>query len=118
MERALRAIGLIAVIATCSGCGTLLTNHFSGPCCYGGVATDARSIAEQVSARDLWLVPDSNRPARHAPLAALGVAFTVCDLPLSALADTLILPFWIAENFRMPNAASKPTAVTELQQEP
>jgi uncharacterized protein YceK len=85
------------------GCGTLLDavvrdskeGHASNPSVYGGVQFDAHALS---ATPELFRAPDQGPM-----LAALCVAFWVVDLPISAIADTLALPFSLSAAYARPS---------------
>jgi len=100
------------MVCTLAGCGTLYNNEIV-PCpkthadmfrFYGGVRKDLEEVASIGSSNE-------NSPATVAGnvgLVAVGTAFLAADLPLSALGDTVLLPytFW----HKMETNNSSPTS--------
>ena len=76
-------------ISAVSGCGTLqsCTNEKRDEylLAYGGLATDVRTIREGI-ARSQELAPGI-----RGAFVPLEIAVSACDLPLSAVADTVII---------------------------
>ncbi len=99
-------IGACALFA--AGCGTLAHQLSStmtvfppgGPPAYGGLETDLRALDKQL-----------NAPRTPASVAA--TSFVALDMPFSAAADTLLLPFWAIENIGRPQKMSHPETVAK-----
>jgi uncharacterized protein YceK len=93
----MKRVVVCAMLATSalSGCGTLgsCTNEkkeeYLRP--YGGVTADLRIMKDDIAEYGEELYP--GLPVR--PFAPLEIAICACDLPLSAVADTVMLPITI-----------------------
>ena len=106
-------VTLLAAAAACAlgGCGTL-SNVGPGDCgahspkkVYGGVREDAAAVVEYGQK-----VGGASNPGEAASTAALGLYFLAVDMPLSAVGDTLTLPWTIAASCRPDPEPEKPGA--------
>src|SRR5262249_16905247 len=100
-RRVVGAVLALAAIYSVSGCGSFLNIAYFTPIegggrMYGGVSLDAEEGTKYIRktfssdpAQDDG--PDKSKPV----MLALGVYFLAIDLPLSAVADTLALPWTI-----------------------
>jgi len=95
---------LAACVAWLSGCGTVKNLQGDGTP-YGGVGTDARAAA--VAWQD-WSQPSGACIPPAFDLMRAGY-LTAVDLPLSAVGDTLTLPFTIIAALQNPPTAGTPT---------
>jgi uncharacterized protein YceK len=94
--------GVAAVLVFGCACGTVrnnswpATNQLEMGRIYGGVRLDAKAIGEDAGSLVCPAPDDHESGATH----ATRIAFWTIDLPLSAAADTLALPFNIADTIR------------------
>jgi uncharacterized protein YceK len=112
---------LLVLGLTCaaSGCGTLHNVGLGGCCCgggraerlkvYGGVRHDLTAAGESAAEVVAGVDP---LPRRVGMMALQGVV-TVVDLPLSAVADTLLLPVTV----RAAVARQQPASVSSSAEE-
>ena len=91
----MRIIFIAAMLTLCSGCGTILAHvdgSVTGP--YSGIRVDSHMIASVGKEHDMpvfpWIIP-----------------FCIFDLPLSAVSDTLVLPYDLSQPFSSPDSDAK-----------
>src|SRR4051794_8874672 len=95
------AVLALAAICSVSGCGSMLNTLYFAPMegggrMYGGVSLDAEQGSKYI--RNTFSsdqAPDNGSDKSKPVMLALGVYFLAIDLPLSAVADTLTLPWTI-----------------------
>ena len=90
------------VLAAIAGCGAIGDHLIDGPVRhvplpYGGVREDVQSIA--YTAKNV-VTGDSPRLAPKVLIEEVGGMFAIADLPLSAIADTILLPVTLRNAFR------------------
>jgi len=99
MKAAIAFLVALLAIATLSGCGTMRScsadEQEAWPI-YGGVAQDLRLIEDTITQA---FPSDDDPQTKNDPapptLWPVAVAVRACDLPLSAAADTLLLPITV-----------------------
>jgi uncharacterized protein YceK len=108
MARATVFTALAVCVVWLSGCGTV-NNLSGGQAPYGGVQQDAKAGSKNlIDWRDgYWRVPGGY--AIPPSLSLLASAYLLgVDLPLSAVADTLTLPFTVAVAWQKEDSKATP----------
>ena len=82
----MRVVFVALILLGCSGCATVVSTAFEGPSLYAGTRHDLWDMSQfatkGVKNESRWVRPTN-------------FALRACDLPFSAVADTVVLPFYV-----------------------